>query len=251
MVEVVKAAAATAALPSWTEKLLNKAPFRAVKHETGLFFCENGGSRSESTLFWDFLLGCENNFKRLDVVPGWKNLGFLPKRWSFIHFLPRKVHKASLSKYTRTLGEPLMRRILATILVSIAGAMVLSAAANPAQNFQDSEAACYSQEKEKAKVNSGKIRHGKLADVNLEKDKIAVINSKKIYLEIPAYKAIVKDKVKKGTARYIKLMEEATALYRATLEKVANKKSIKLIVEVGGVSGVKTTDLTDAIIAAL
>jgi len=137
-----------------------------------------------------------------------------------------------------------MKRILVIILVSIAGAMVLSAAVNP-------ESAVYSQEKEKPKVDSGKIRHGKLSDVNLEKDKIYVIKSRKIYLEIPSYKTILKDKVKKGTARYIKLMEEATALYRKKLEEVASKKSIKLIVEVGGVSGAKTVDITATIIAAL
>jgi len=108
-----------------------------------------------------------------------------------------------------------------------------------------------SQEKDEPKVDAAKVRHGKLAETNLKKDKVAVVDSKKIYLEIPAYKTLLKEKVKKGSARYIKLMEEATAVYRATLEKVANKKSIKLIVEVGGISGVKTTDLTDAIIDAL
>mgnify|MGYP001479652834 CR=1 FL=1 len=60
-----------------------------------------------------------------------------------------------------------------------------------------------------------------------------------------------KDKIEKGSARYIQLMEEATAVYRSTLEKVAQDKSIKLIVETGGVSGVKTSELTDAIIEAL
>ncbi|MAW61226.1 MAG: hypothetical protein CMJ94_10375 [Planctomycetes bacterium] len=104
---------------------------------------------------------------------------------------------------------------------------------------------------EEPKVDSSKVRYGKLADVDLAKDKIGVVNSKKVYLEIPAYKTIVKDKIEKGSARYIQLMEEATAVYRSTLEKVAQDKSIKLIVETGGVSGVKTSELTDAIIEAL
>ncbi|MCH2101722.1 MAG: hypothetical protein MK209_07350 [Planctomycetes bacterium] len=55
----------------------------------------------------------------------------------------------------------------------------------------------------------------------------------------------------KESARYIQLMEEATAVYRATLEKVAQDKGVKLIVETGGVSGVKTLELTDAIIESL
>lgn len=101
------------------------------------------------------------------------------------------------------------------------------------------------------KVNQSKVRYGKLADVDLAKDKIGVVNSKKVYLEIPAYKTILKDKIEKGSARYIQLMEEATAVYRNTLEKIAKDKSVVLVVETGGVSGVKTSELTDAIIEAL
>lgn len=155
-----------------------------------------------------------------------------------------------------------MNRSLALILAIFAAATGM-AATSSAQVQQSLEPALEQapngsmdtswgdQEKEEPKVDSAKVRHGKLADVDLKKDKIAVVDSKKVYLQIPAYKTIVKDKIKTGSARYIKLMEEATALYRTTLEKIANKESVKLIVEVGGVSGVKTTDLTDAIIDAL
>ena len=104
---------------------------------------------------------------------------------------------------------------------------------------------------EMPKVDASKVRYGKLADVDLKTDKIGVVNSRKVYLGIPAYKTIVKDKVEKGSARYIQLMEEATAVYRSTLEKVALDQGIKLIVETGGVSGVKTSELTDAIIESL
>ncbi len=146
-----------------------------------------------------------------------------------------------------------MKKIIALILVSFAGANVVQAAQclGPINDGPMATSFLQEQEKEKPKVDANKVRHGSLADVDLAKDKIAVVDSKKVYLEIPAYKAIVKDKIKKGSARYIKLMEEATALYRATLEKIANKETVKLIVEVGGVSGVKTTDVTDAIIDAL
>ena len=106
-------------------------------------------------------------------------------------------------------------------------------------------------QEEEPKADASKVRYGKLAEVDLKKDKVGVVNSKKVYLEIPAYKTIVKDKVEKGSARYIQLMEEATAVYRSTLEKVAQDKGVKLIVETGGVSGVKTSELTDAIIEAL
>lgn len=137
-------------------------------------------------------------------------------------------------------------------ITAIALAALLSTATAPAgaangpvattsPHFQD----------EVPKVDQSKVRYGKLADVDLTKDKVGVVNSKKVYLEIPAYKTILKDKIEKGSARYIQLMEEATAVYRSTLEKVAKDKSVLLIVETGGVSGVKTSELTDAIIEAL
>jgi hypothetical protein len=107
------------------------------------------------------------------------------------------------------------------------------------------------QEQDTAKVEKSKIRYGKLTEVDLKKDKVAVVNSKKVYLAIPAYKTIVKDKVERGCARYVQLMEEATRVFRATLKKIAVKKGVKLIVEVGGTTGIKTTDVTDAIIEAL
>lgn len=100
-------------------------------------------------------------------------------------------------------------------------------------------------------VDKAKVRYGRVSEVDFKKHKIGVVNSKKVYLEIPAYKTIVKDKVDKGSARYIKLMEEATTAFRGALAKVAENKSLKLIVETGGVSGVKTSEVTDAIIGAL
>lgn len=135
-------------------------------------------------------------------------------------------------------------------ITAIALAALLLAATAPGWTAISGVSTAVFQEEE-AKVDASKVRFGKLSEVDLKTDKVAVVNSKKIYLEIPAYKTIVKDKVEKGSARYIQLMEEATALYRSTLEKVAKEKSVKLIVETGGVSGVKTTDLTDAIIESL
>lgn len=135
-------------------------------------------------------------------------------------------------------------------ITAIALAALLLAATTPGRTAISGVSTAMFQEEE-AKVDASKVRFGKLSEVDLKKDKVAVVNSKKIYLEIPAYKTIVKDKVEKGSARYIQLMEEATALYRSTLEKVAKDKSVQLIVETGGVSGIKTTDLTDAIIESL
>ena len=137
-------------------------------------------------------------------------------------------------------------------ITAIALAALTLAATAPAWGLSPviSGSLALSQEEE-PKADASKVRYGKLAEVDLKKDKVGVVNSKKVYLEIPAYKTIVKDKVEKGSARYIQLMEEATAVYRSTLEKVAQDKGVKLIVETGGVSGVKTSELTDAIIEAL
>ena len=137
-------------------------------------------------------------------------------------------------------------------ITAIALAALTLAATAPAWGWSSvvSSSPALSQDEE-PKVDASKVRYGKLAEVDLKTDKVGVVNSKKVYLEIPAYKTIVKDKVEKGSARYIQLMEEATAVYRSTLEKVALDQGIKLIVETGGVSGVKTSELTDAIIEAL
>ncbi len=150
---------------------------------------------------------------------------------------------------------------LALFAALVSGAPSASAAAQPDLQMSGVSAggvaglldlAPATQEKE-PEVDKSKIRYGKLGDVDL-KDKetrIGLVNSKKVYLEIPAYKTVVSEKVKRGSARWIQLMEQATNQFRETLEKVAQKKGLKLIVEVGGVSGVRTIDLTDAIVEAL
>lgn len=140
-----------------------------------------------------------------------------------------------------------MLRITATALA----ALLLSVFAPAKSEIAPADTTSALFQDEEPKVDQSKVRYGKLADVDLSKDKVGVVNSKKVYLEIPAYKTILKDKVEKDSARYIQLMEEATAVYRSTLEKVAKDKAVVLIVETGGVSGVKTSELTDAIIEAL
>jgi len=63
------------------------------------------------------------------------------------------------------------------------------------------------------------------------------------------YKTIIKEKLKKGTARYAKLIEQCTALYKATLDK----SGYSLIVETDGVDKTlhKTEDVTQKIISLL
>jgi hypothetical protein len=140
--------------------------------------------------------------------------------------------------------------MLRTTAIALA-ALLLSVFAPAMPESASGDTTCSLFQDEVPKVDQSKVRYGKFADVDLAKDKVGVVNSKKVYLEIPAYKTILKDKIEKGSARYIQLMEEATAVYRSTLEKIAKDKAVVLIVETGGVSGVKTSELTDAIIEAL
>ena len=97
-------------------------------------------------------------------------------------------------------------------------------------------------------IDSSKVRYGKLTEFK-EGQKVYLVDSKKVYPEIPAYKTIMKEKLEKGTARYNILMRECTSLYKATL----GKSGYSLIVEIGGVDKKlhKTEDITQTLISLL
>lgn len=143
-----------------------------------------------------------------------------------------------------------MIRSLIFLLVAAASLAAASAAAVDFDAHARASSVLLTQDDE-PKVEKSKVRYGSLQDVDLTKDKVGVVNSRKVYLQIPAYKTILDEKVVEGSARYIKLMEEATRVYREKLKAAAIDKGLKLVVEVGGVSGVRTSDLTDAIIESL
>ena len=97
-------------------------------------------------------------------------------------------------------------------------------------------------------IDADKVRHGNL--VNFKEGQIVnVVNSKKIYSEIPYYQTIIRKKLKKGTAEYTHLMLKATELYKGTL----GKSGFPLIVEFDGVDKTlhKTEDVTKKIISLL
>tara|TARA_R110000824_G_scaffold61487_19_gene163591 strand:+ start:10598 stop:10951 length:354 start_codon:yes stop_codon:yes gene_type:complete len=97
-------------------------------------------------------------------------------------------------------------------------------------------------------INLDKVRWGTVSQ-HTEGQVISVINSKEVYKNISYYQTIIKEGVKQGTAKYAKLMRNATALYRSTL----GKAGIPLIVEIGGVNTKlhKTEDVTKKIISLL
>jgi hypothetical protein len=97
-------------------------------------------------------------------------------------------------------------------------------------------------------IDDTKIRYG--SSTNFKKGQtVSVVNSKNVYLQIKPYKTIIKEKVEKDSARWTKLMEEATSLYKNALAK----SGYNLIVEIGGVdeSLHKTADITQEIIDLL
>jgi len=102
------------------------------------------------------------------------------------------------------------------------------------------------------KIDESKCRYGDVGSFKPKQgQKVGVVRSKEVYLEIPAYKTILKEKVKKGTARYNQLINEATVAFKKALGKVAKKGGLVLIMEEGGIQGYPTTDVTNGVIRAL
>jgi len=97
-------------------------------------------------------------------------------------------------------------------------------------------------------IDKDKVRHGNVANFK-EGQKVYLIDSKKVYLQMKPYKTIIKKNIQKGSAEYNKLMLEATTLYKDTLDK----SGYSLIVELDGVDKTlhKTEDVTQKIISLL
>tara|TARA_R110002110_G_scaffold154746_1_gene348781 strand:+ start:301 stop:651 length:351 start_codon:yes stop_codon:yes gene_type:complete len=99
-------------------------------------------------------------------------------------------------------------------------------------------------------INQSLIRFGSFSNFDATRnDKIAIVDSPEIYLNIAEYKIIQNEKVKKDTARYFSLMKTCTQKYKKALR--ACRKGYVLIVEKGGVTDYPTTDITLKVIAAL
>ena len=99
-------------------------------------------------------------------------------------------------------------------------------------------------------VDDTKVRYGDSRSfMKSQNGAVAVIKSQNVYLELPSYKKIVKEKVKTGTARYTQLMEIATKNYKKLVAGVAKSQNLVLVVETGGISGYPTSDITNTVIA--
>ena len=106
---------------------------------------------------------------------------------------------------------------------------------------------------EEVQLDRTKVRHGNVSKFDMKGTSVVgTIRSTEVYEQIPAYQTIQKEGLEKGSARYTKLIRQATKSYKAALKNVAKDKSYALIVEEGGISGyAHVTDATSAIISAL
>ena len=97
-------------------------------------------------------------------------------------------------------------------------------------------------------IDSSRLRYGSIENYQ-EGQVVMVVNSKEIYKWIPDYQTIIRENIKKGSARHTQLMLSATRLYKGAL----GKAGIPLIVEFDGVDKKlhKTEDVTKKIISLL
>lgn len=79
----------------------------------------------------------------------------------------------------------------------------------------------------------------------------AVVEASKVMETLPAMKTIKEDSIKKESARWFVLVNEANQQFQKALKSVAKDNSYDLIAETGAVTGPKAiTDVTDLVIKA-
>jgi len=93
-------------------------------------------------------------------------------------------------------------------------------------------------------VITGRVYYGLKDEFDpLRNPAVAVVDSKKVYREIPSYKVILKEGIKKDSARYAQLMYHATLVFKSAVIRVA-EGHYHFVAEKGGVSGYPTKDIT-------
>lgn len=79
----------------------------------------------------------------------------------------------------------------------------------------------------------------------------AVLDASKVMEVLPAMKTIKEDGIKKDSARWFMLMNEASQQFQKVVKAVAKDGNYDLIAEIGAVTGPKAiVDVTDSSIAA-
>ena len=140
---------------------------------------------------------------------------------------------------------------MAPALRTVLLASVALMAATPAIPAVDVEPVLLMQDGSGVTLDKSKVRYGDASTFDKKTHKVGTIRSKDVYAETPQRKTIDREGIKKGSARYNQLMKEATTSYKSAVKKVAKDKTLKLVVEEGGISGYDVTDVTSDVIAAL
>ena len=96
-----------------------------------------------------------------------------------------------------------------------------------------------------------KVRHGTSIGYDESVHTIGVVDSKIVYKSIPEYIKIQNEGIQKGSARYYNLMKKATDRYHSALKRTAKAGGYYVLVEIGGVEGYPTTNVTKLCISNL
>jgi len=95
---------------------------------------------------------------------------------------------------------------------------------------------------------TGRVYYGMKDEFDpLRNPTVAVVDSKKVYRQIPSYKVILKEGIKKDSARYAQLMYHATLVFKSAVVHAA-EGNYQFVVEKGGVKGYPTKDITKKVL---
>lgn len=101
-------------------------------------------------------------------------------------------------------------------------------------------------------VDPGKVYFGDVSRFDpARQDKVGTVRVAEFYEATEPVKIIRKEKIARDSARYNKLMKQATAIFKQTLVRVAGSQRLVLIVEEGGIRGYASTDVTRMMIGML
>ncbi len=79
---------------------------------------------------------------------------------------------------------------------------------------------------------------------------LGVVERKAVFLQIPAYQTLVRERLSRTNPRYHFLLRQANDAFRAAMTRVAVQNGVDLVVETGGVSavGLEIQDLTAGVV---
>jgi hypothetical protein len=107
----------------------------------------------------------------------------------------------------------------------------------------------YGEDDKKVTIDTEKIYFGSPAKFK----KPGVINAKTVFLEIPAYQEIVREKLTKKDAKYMILIAEANKIFKKALKKVFDESGYDLVGEIDSIQieGETVPEITSRVIEAI